>query len=179
MQDMGTILRSSGKVPSVSKVPGLKRLHEYRAEDYIPSNISRRRPEFGLWYPAAANKHGTKRELGLRNGLRPASYLAKPYRVPNCILLVRVSDRVGMYCTLLEPSLTLQSTQSPSPQSPLARTPFPAWHSKTYCRECKHDFGKVYNYNKHRRDKHENIRFACRQVSCRKSFSRRVCRDKT
>ena len=42
---------------------------------------------------------------------------------------------------------------------------------KVFCDECNHDFGKVCNYNKHRRDKHEGVRYSC-QYRCGKSYSR-------
>lgn len=44
--------------------------------------------------------------------------------------------------------------------------------SKTYCKECNRDFGKLFNYNKHRKDKHEKVRYACKVRGCMKSYTR-------
>ena len=48
---------------------------------------------------------------------------------------------------------------------------------KTFCDLCNWDFKKVFNYNKHCKDKHEKVRFSCRFRNCRKSFSRHAYRN--
>jgi hypothetical protein len=43
---------------------------------------------------------------------------------------------------------------------------------KTRCDDCQRDFHTVFNYNKHRKDKHEKVRYACEFANCPKTFSR-------
>lgn len=73
----------------------------------------------------------------------------------------------------------LDSTPPPHEQPTVlhAGDPSDRPRAKTYCRECNHDFKIVGNYNKHRKDKHERVRFACRHPPCRKTYSREHYRD--
>ncbi|KAI0599949.1 hypothetical protein F4775DRAFT_101168 [Biscogniauxia sp. FL1348] len=43
---------------------------------------------------------------------------------------------------------------------------------KTFCDDCKHDFGTTSNYGKHRRDRHETVRYACCSPKCNRTFQR-------
>ncbi|KAH7417809.1 hypothetical protein BKA64DRAFT_700354 [Cadophora sp. MPI-SDFR-AT-0126] len=73
--------------------------------------------------------------------------------------------------TPLPSSTSSSTTWSSSP----ATTAFPETKEqsrRTFCVECNHDFGKVYNYNKHRNDKHVRVRFYCQVRGCGKSYSR-------
>lgn len=73
----------------------------------------------------------------------------------------------------------LDGTPPPHQQPPVqhAGDPSDQPQSKTYCKECNHDFKIVGNYNKHRKDKHERVRFACRHPPCRMTYSRKHYRD--
>ena len=77
------------------------------------------------------------------------------------------------------PRRTLDGTPPPHQQSPILHTGGPSDQprAKTYCKECNHDFKIVGNYNKHRKDKHEKVRFACRHPPCRMTYSRKNYRD--
>ena len=78
------------------------------------------------------------------------------------------------------PRRTLDDTPPPHQQPPVQRTRDPSDlpRAKTYCQECKHDFRKVLNYNKHRNDIHVKVRFQCRHPPCGKTFSRKHYRDR-
>ena len=77
------------------------------------------------------------------------------------------------------PQRTLDGTPPPHQQTPVPRTgdPLNRPRAKTYCKECNHDFKIIGNYNKHRKDKHEKVRFACRHPPCRMTYSRKNYRD--
>lgn len=49
---------------------------------------------------------------------------------------------------------------------------------RTVCVDCRHDFKTVSNHNKHRRDKHEKMRYACTAEGCDKKYSRKDYADK-
>ncbi|KAK2745472.1 hypothetical protein FQN55_006168 [Onygenales sp. PD_40] len=68
------------------------------------------------------------------------------------------------------PALTSNPTPSSthSLQTPPPQSSNPA---RAYCADCHRDFGKVYRYNRHRRDIHDRLRFTCR-VGCGKNYSR-------
>ena len=74
---------------------------------------------------------------------------------------------------------TLDGTPPPHQQPPIqpTRDPSDQLQAKTYCKECNHDFKIVGNYNKHRKDKHDKVRFACRHPPCRMTYSRKNYRD--
>ena len=74
---------------------------------------------------------------------------------------------------------TLDDTPPPHQQLPVqpTRDPSDQPRAKTYCKECNHDFKIVGNYNKHRKDKHDKVRFACRHPPCRMTYSRKNYRD--
>lgn len=48
----------------------------------------------------------------------------------------------------------------------------------TYCIECGRDFKTTSNYNKHRKDVHEKVRYMCTAEECKKTFSRNSYRQK-
>lgn len=77
------------------------------------------------------------------------------------------------------PRRTLDGTPPPHQQPPVLHTGDRSDQprAKTYCTECNHDFKIVSNYNKHRKDKHERVRFACRHPPCRMTYSRKNYRD--
>ena len=77
------------------------------------------------------------------------------------------------------PQRTLDGTPPPHQQPPVPHTadPWDRSRAKTYCKECNHDFKIVGNYNKHRKDIHEKVRFACRHPPCRETYSRKNYRD--
>ena len=65
--------------------------------------------------------------------------------------------------------------QQPSVQ--LTRDPSDQRKAKIYCKECDRDFKIVVNYNKHQKDKHEKVWFACRHPPCPATLSRKDMRD--
>ena len=77
------------------------------------------------------------------------------------------------------PRRTLDGTPPPQQQPPVQDTGDPSDRprAKTYCQECNRDFKIVGNYNKHRKDKHERVRFACGHPPCRMTYSRKHYRD--
>ena len=77
------------------------------------------------------------------------------------------------------PRRSLDDTSPPHQQPPIphAGDASDRPRANTYCKECNHDFKKVSNYNKHRKDKHERVRFACRHPPCRMTYSRKNYRD--
>lgn len=64
---------------------------------------------------------------------------------------------------------TAYSSSSPSTPQSLTTTKIPR---DTLCQDCNRDYGKVFNYNKHRKDKHEKVKFPCRIPGCKKVLSR-------
>ena len=77
------------------------------------------------------------------------------------------------------PQRTLDCIPPPHQQPPVPHTgdPLDRPRAKTYCKECNHEFKIVGNYNKHRKDIHEKVRFACRHPPCRMTYSRKNYRD--
>ena len=77
------------------------------------------------------------------------------------------------------PQQMLDSTPPPRQQPPVPHTGYPSDgpQAKTYCKECNRDFKIVGNYNKHRKDIHERVRFACRCPPCQMTYSRKNYRD--
>ena len=70
-------------------------------------------------------------------------------------------DASGIASTTSHPSQNLKA-QSPS-GGRLCTSP-------SFCQDCQRDFRSVGNYNKHRRDRHDGVRYRCRY--CPRNFSR-------
>jgi hypothetical protein len=69
----------------------------------------------------------------------------------------------------ISPNTIHSSSSTSTPQSLTTTTRTPR---NTFCHDCNRDYGKVYNYNKHRKDKHEKAEFPCRIPGCKKVLSR-------
>ena len=89
------------------------------------------------------------------------------------------SAPTAAYTDDIEMEMQQHGTPPPHQQPPNPHTADPSNRppAKAYCKKCNHDFKTVSNYNKHRKDKHERVRFACRHPPCRFTSSRRNYRD--
>ncbi|KUJ17123.1 uncharacterized protein LY89DRAFT_782321 [Mollisia scopiformis] len=85
-----------------------------------------------------------------------------------------ISSKSPTYGSSLSP-LTISSNtahSSSSNSTPRSLNMSTRAPRNTFCHDCNRDYGKVYNYNKHRKDKHEKAEFPCRIPGCKKVLSR-------
>lgn len=93
-------------------------------------------------------------------------------RSPPSSTLVAVPAEAGLNTPdVAGPSYPSPNLEAQSPREGGGQT----YTSPSFCQDCQRDFRNVSNFNKHRRDKHDRVRYYCRY--CTKNYSRKSPRD--